>query len=125
MKPVHYTVELLSEPGTLIINGDRCRIIVGSDVVLIDNETRGQQFAAYAWIFENQVSETIFPSGFWQPGNTMRQDHGRWFNLGQIRLSDHPLALFAWHVERNRISPQQLESGDFYLDYPFYAIENA
>lgn len=40
------------------------------------------------------------------------------------RLGHHPLALFAWYVERNRILPQMIEARSFQLDYPFYASKN-
>lgn len=120
----YYTVQVLDEPGTLLINGDICHIYLEGEIVLIDNKTRKQQFTAYSSIPANLKSETIFPDGFWLPGDTMRVEHGRWFNLSRPKLVAHPLALFAWHIERNRISPQMIEAGSFLLDYPFYANKN-
>lgn len=120
----YYTIQVLNEPGTLLINGDHCLILLDEEVILIDNVTLAQQFAAWPSIVADQKSETIFPPGFWQPGDTMRRAHGRWFNLSAPRLGHHPLALFAWHVERNQLSPQLIEAGSFQLDYPFYASSN-
>ncbi len=114
-----YTIDVLDEPGTFLINGEHCRICHEDEVVLIDNLTLSQQFSAYAWIFENEPSETIFPRGFWQPYDRMCRVHGRWFNLNTIKLGYHPLALFAWYLERNQITPQMIDAGQFNLDYPF------
>ena len=122
----YYTVQVLDEPGTLLINGEQCRILLDEEVILIDNLTRKQQFAAWPSILADQPSASIFPPGFWQPGDSMRLAHGRWFNLSDPKLGHHPLALFAFHLERNRISTQLIEAtgplgGSFQLDYPFYA----